>query len=329
MHSTVASNREIAGLPAFRHHVATMRGFVGVTDFDWYRFLRDRDLDEVNFWQPSGRRAFRAIDPGQPFFFKLHAPHNAIAGFGLFARHSVLPDWLAWEAFETKNGASDYATMRQRIEKYRRVAQPSPRTPYDIGCLMIAEPVFFAQDEWIDQPRDWKPNIVQGKGYDLTAGEGRRIWEACLDRARAARPELLVAEGAPRFGEPQLVRPRLGQGTFRVAVTEAYERTCAVTTEHSLPVLEAAHIRAYADGGEHTVSNGLLLRTDVHRLFDRGYVTVTPDLRFEVSRELEREWHNGRIYYALHGREVHVPRHVDSRPDPKVLAWHNETRFRG
>ena len=307
-----------------------MRGFVAVTDFDWYRFLESRaPLDEVNFWQPRGGRAFRAIDVGEPFFFKLHAPRNAIAGFGLFARHSVLPDWLAWEAFEQANGAAGFLAMRSRIEKYLKPERRSPLAHYPVGCLMVAEPVFFDEDDWIPQPRDWKPNIVSGKGYDLAVGEGLRIWEACLERAHRVRPEFLVAEGAARFGSPVSVRPRLGQGSFRIAVTEAYDRACAVTTEHSLPVLEAAHIQPYADGGEHRVKNGLLLRTDIHRLFDRGYVTVTPELRFEVGTRLRDEWHNGRDYYRLQGRRVYEPDLATERPDAELLNWHNEHRFLG
>jgi putative restriction endonuclease len=101
------------------------------------------------------------------------------------------------------------------------------------------------------------------------------------------------AETGSRYGEPQLVRPRLGQGTFRFAVLDAYG-SCAVTTEHSRPVLDAAHIRPYGEGGGHEVANGLLLRTDLHRLFDKGYVTVSPDHRLVVSKRLRDEWHNGR-----------------------------------
>lgn len=78
---------------------------------------------------------------------------------------------------------------------------------------------------------------------------------------------------AERYGKPIEIRPRLGQGGFRLAVTDAYGRACAVTQEHSLPVLEAAHIRPCGNGGAHEVQNGLLLRSDLHRLFDRGYVT--------------------------------------------------------
>lgn len=307
-----------------------MRGYVANTDHDWYGFLRGRPLDEVNFWQPRGGRGFRAIAPGEPFFFKLKAPwKHAIAGFGLLARHLVLPDWYAWETFGEANGAPDFPTMRRRIERYRPRAGQDPRTGYRIGCVMVAEPFFFAEPDWVAGPRDWRGPTVQGKTYDLAAGEGRRIWEACLERAAAARPAFVSEGEAPRFGSPRLVQPRLGQGAFRVLVTEAYENRCAVTTEHSLPVLEAAHIRPYADGGAHEVRNGLLLRTDLHRLFDKGYVTVTPDHRLDVSPTLRDEWHNGRVYYEYRGAQVHVPPEPAERPDPALLRWHNENVYRG
>jgi|HubBroStandDraft_6_1064221.scaffolds.fasta_scaffold1813619_1 hypothetical protein len=51
-----------------------------------------------------------------------------------------------------------------------------------------------------------------------------------------------------------------------------YRRRCVVTHERTLPALEAAHIRPYGEGGEHEPSNGLLLRRDLHSLFDAGYV---------------------------------------------------------
>jgi hypothetical protein len=52
-----------------------------------------------------------------------------------------------------------------------------------------------------------------------------------------------------RYGNPLMVRPRLGQGSFRVLVTETYQRRCALTGEKTLPVLEAAHIKPYAELG--------------------------------------------------------------------------------
>lgn len=104
------------------------------------------------------------------------------------------------------------------------------------------------------------------------------------------------------FGDPRTYRPRLSQGTFRVLVTDSYQRRCAVTGEKALPVLDAAHIRPIAEGGEHRLDNGLLLRTDVHRLYDKGYVTVTSDGRFLVSRRLKTDFDNGEPYMPFHER---------------------------
>ncbi|MFY3743289.1 HNH endonuclease [Anaeromyxobacter sp. Red801] len=304
-----------------------MDGYLAITDQDWFTFLRAKAPapDEVNFWQPSAHGFNRP--PGTPFLFKLKAPHNAVGGFGVFARYEPATPRLAWDAFGTKNGAPTFEAMFRRIARYAEAHGPAHR----IGCIMVATPVFFADGDWIPQPADWRPNIVSGATYDLAAGEGRRVWEACLERARraaAGSPASFARDGeAPRYGEPQLVRPRLGQGTFRVAVTGACGGACAVSGEHSLPVLEAAHIRPYADEGAHDVANGLLLRADIHRLFDTGYVTVTPDQRFVVSRRLAQEWENGRAYYEMEDRRIAVPRRVADRPDPELLRWHNENVF--
>jgi putative restriction endonuclease len=144
------------------------------------------------------------------------------------------------------------------------------------------------------------------------------------------REEPEIPESAdPRYGAPQLIQPRLGQGTFRIAVTEAYGRACAVTQEHSLPALEAAHIRPYAEEGPHQVANGLLLRADLHRLFDNGYVTVSPDFRLEVGRRLREDFANGRSYYPLHGHELRPPTSPSDRPDARFLTWHREHRYLG
>jgi putative restriction endonuclease len=102
-----------------------------------------------------------------------------------------------------------------------------------------------------------------------------------------------------------------------------------VTQEKTLPALEAAHIRPYGDGGVHEATNGLLLRRDIHSLFDAGYVTVTPDLHFEVSRRIREEFDNGKHYYALHGQKIELPVQMGQRPDLAALNWHNVNCFRG
>jgi len=303
--------------------------YVGVTDYDWFHQLSsDPTVDEVNFWRPGGGSEFKALVPGQPFLFKLHAPRNFIVGGGFFTFFSALPLSAAWEAFGPKNGTPDLDTMRDRIFKYRKQVL-DPREDPTIGCIILTEPFFFQQRDWISVPEDWRPNIVQGKGYDLTEPLGARLWEEVnLRRVGSLRewsddranPEVEFSYG--------LTRRRLGQGAFRVGVTEAYERRCAITGERTLPVLQAAHIRPVIEKGTHAISNGLLLRSDIHTLFDRGYVTVTGDHEFRVSPWLTRDWSNGRVYYALDGQSIRQPPRPEYRPDPELLEWHSKEVFR-
>ena len=304
---------------------------MAVTDKDWYRFLRQRpDLDEVNFWQPGGRRLFGTLTPGEPFLFKLHYPDNAIVGGGFFTHASRVQASVAWEAFGEKNGAASYEEMCRRIERYRRTPL-DPHGQYTIGCIILQEPFFVDEADWLPAPADFQRQTVQGKTYNLRDGIGRTLWEQVLERMRAGRGN--VAEprrpDIPLDWRERPVRQRLGQGAFRVLVTDVYERRCAVTGEKALPVLQAAHIRPVTREGPHRVDNGLLLRSDIHALFDQGYVTVTPDHRFRVSRRLKADFDNGEPYYPLSGNRIWLPGRNEDQPGREFLEWHAETVYRG
>jgi putative restriction endonuclease len=304
-----------------------VRLVIAITDKDWFDHLRAKPyLTEVNFWAPRGA-SFKALEPGELFLFKLHAPHNFIVGGGVFAYASTIPCSLAWESFGEANGAASLPEMRRRIARYRRV-DPGDRSDFLIGCRILTQPFFLNEVEWIPVPASWSRNIVTFKTYSTDESDGRALWEAVQTRAEVGGVRLVAAEGEmQRYGRPMLIRPRLGQGAFRVVVTDAYQRRCAITGERTLPALEAAHIRPYADGGSHEPNNGLLLRRDIHALFDTGYVTVTPELRFHVSRRIKEEFENGRDYYRMHGQPVALPQSALWRPDANALRWHNEDRF--
>jgi putative restriction endonuclease len=308
-----------------------MKIWVGVTDEQWFNQLSVLKPDEVNFWQPSGGRKFAALAPGEPFLFKLHSPKNFIVGGGHFVRHSPLPASLAWDAFGEKNGVASYRELLSRVRRYRK--EDDSVDPV-IGCNVLAEPFFFARAQWIPAPTSWAPNIVQGKTYDSMTSEGAALWrevqQSVAYHAGVAESSVETEETDDnRFGSEYLTRTRLGQGAFRVLVIDAYQRRCAVTGEKTLPVLEAAHIRPYASQGPHQVSNGILLRSDLHKLFDVGYVTVTPELKLEVSPRLREEWHNGREYYAHHGQPLSfMPTEASNRPRAEYLRWHNEEVYK-
>lgn len=314
-----------------------MKFYVGVTDNKWFEFLASRKPDEVNFWRPGGSGSFQVIPPWAPFLFKLHSPDNFIAGGGFFVSHSNLPLSLAWEAFREKNGAASLETLQAMIEKFRS-NKPREHDP-TIGCTILANPFFLQRRDWIPSPSNWAPSIVQGKSYESEERIGQEIWMEVQDRLARVVPKepplrtdgaSPLAEEVARYGAEFLPRARLGQGAFRVLVTDAYARRCAITGERTLPALEAAHIQPFAKSGPNVTANGLLLRSDLHKLFDSGYLSVTPDLSVQVSRKIKEEFENGRDYYKLHDRKlVVVPATEKDRPLSKFLEWHNSNTYLG
>ncbi|NLV30966.1 MAG: HNH endonuclease [Acidobacteria bacterium] len=307
-----------------------MRFYVGVTDNAWFDFIEKDGPDEVNFWRPSGRE-FSALESGEPFLFKLHKPLNFVVGGGFFIRSERLPLSLAWEVFGRKNGAATRRQFEQLIRNYRGYDEVDP----EIGCIILNQPFFIPRDHWIPAPGDWKPNIVSGKRYDDQNEWSDRLWT--LVRPWLPVPDsdepseesgTAIADPNLLYGQEYLRKSRLGQGAFRILVTDAYLKRCAISGERTLPVLQASHIKPYGEGPNH-VDNGLLLRSDLHILFDRGYLTVTPDLKVEISGRIREEYENGKDYYRFHGNPLSVlPLVPHDRPNREFLRWHNERIFR-
>ena len=172
-----------------------MRYWIGITDYDWFRFLAARpELPEVNFWQPSAGRRPVTLEQGALFLFKLHAPQGGwIVGGGFFVKYEAMPIRWTWDAFGEENGAATFDEMVARIGKYRRTKIDVHAD--QVGCLVLVEPFFIEESEWIAPPADWAPNIVQGKRYDSEVGEGARIWsQVQLALARRLPMEHAVAE---------------------------------------------------------------------------------------------------------------------------------------
>jgi putative restriction endonuclease len=107
-----------------------MRGYVAVTDGEWYRFLAERPEiadAEVNFWRPGGG-PLRTLTVGEPFFFKTHSPHNRVVGGGFYSGFATLRISEAWQLFGLANGADSLERMRERIARYRRTRSRLAKT---------------------------------------------------------------------------------------------------------------------------------------------------------------------------------------------------------
>lgn len=300
-----------------------MQIYVGITDAEWYQYLKAKNAKEVNFWRP-GSSTFKAIKENDLFLFKLHAPQNFIVGGGFFVKYSYLPTFLAWEAFGEKNGTSSLDKLNSKIRGYRERNNMNMANP-EIGCIILTDVFYFDRDDWIPAPASFSKSIVQGKSYDTKNPEGAELYNAVTNRLKIN----IDYESGNRYTE-SLTKHRIGQGAFRIEVTDAYQRRCAISGEKTLPVLEACHIKPFAEDGPNEVDNGILLKSDFHTPFDAGYITVDDHYRVDVSDRLHEDYGNGKDYYKYKGKQLLIlPGIATQRPAKKFLEWHNEHVFLG
>lgn len=114
---------------------------------------------------------------------------------------------------------------------------------------------------------------------------------------------------------------RRGQQAFRRKLLRAYRNQCAITGCKTLWVLEAAHITPYRGTRTNNLANGLILRADIHTLFDLGLISVDPaTLRVKVSSLL-----HGTEYVSLDGHPIALPENQSAQPNKAALRYHFST----
>lgn len=111
---------------------------------------------------------------------------------------------------------------------------------------------------------------------------------------------------------------RRGQPSFRKALLDAYGGRCSMTGCNVVDALEAAHIRPYSGRSSNVVCNGLLLRADIHTLFDIYLISVHPTtLRICLSPALQ-----GSPYSEISDKPLAIPAKGNQKADQSSLAWH-------
>jgi putative restriction endonuclease len=313
-----------------------MRGYVGVTDGEWYRFLAawpEVSGAVVNFWRPGGGRRFGVLEVGEPFFFKTHAPQNRVVGGGFYSGFAALPASEAWDMYGKGNGVSSLEEMLERIVHYRREPLGLHEDPL-IGCVLIRDVTFFPDEMAYEPPPGFASSIVQGKGYEMGDAAVRGYFNVLMQLVLGTPLPAELDLGrpwhaaGPVFGDPRLAPRRLAQQAFKAVVLSAYHGHCAITGTKIRPTLQAAHIRPVTRGGENRMDNGLLLRSDVHTMFDAGYLGVDPGHRLVVSPRLRTDFGNGEQFYRKAGQVIDLPDRRPDRPAREFLQWHLDVVFK-
>lgn len=318
-----------------------MRAYVFPTDTSWARYLtalqrRDPGQTEANFWLPSST-GFSALSPGDRFLFRSKADAGGqIIGGALYTEYLRMRVSEAWRFYGEANGADSLEALAQSIQRYRsRNGAPFDPDP-EIGCILLTDVTFVPHGAELPVPPGFPMTATRGRGY----GPGDTAWSAVEDAfaqvlLRADVPDLrpdsdavayLSGPTKERVDGPHWIRR--GQRWFASKMMTTYQRRCAITGSHIAPTLQAAHIRPIAKEGEHRVDNGLLLRSDVHTLFDDGYIGIDEKHRLQVSKRLREDFSNGAEFYSRAGDTILLPVQKHERPSGDVVTWHMDEVFK-
>ncbi len=296
-------------------------GAIGSTSPDWMDFHKERDSQTVCFWQPTPRDP-RELKYGDRWYF-FRRGSNRIDGYGTYVRWSNITVKAAWTLYKEGNGSLSINEFIYSLEgasssdkKISEMSEigcvelqgisyfDSPLNISDIGITPLFVPFRYIRD------RDLIEEGLFGYNNNENPEQIKMRFELCDERM--VKPRFL-----------KYLHIRDSQAKFRKKLLDVYGNVCAVTGDQPSEVLDAAHIQPYINISSNHVQNGLILRADIHRLFDKGMISITDDLCIIVSRFFLS---SNSEYEKYHQRPLIIKNDV-VRPSREALKYHRENIY--
>ncbi len=276
---------------------------VAPTDLIWFEYLKTHCLiDDINFWTPSDWRV-KSLHPGDKFIFKLKGKDDRAGGYGTFVEYKYQSLDATWKEFGTRNGFDCKSDFYQAIGGYQ--AQASSKC----GCIVLTDVVFFDS-----------PISLSSVGINFS----RQVvkFKTCTQPFpfdSTTTPQLssfnLVAT-SNKNKKSQLATYREGQGQFHTEVCAAYGKRCCISCETIPELLQAAHIQDYINKDSNHIQNGLLLRIDLHKLFDSGLLYIDDQYYVHVSSLVASPY-----YQQYNGKKITLPSNPSAWPSKDALLF--------
>lgn len=285
---------------------------ISPTDIEWFKFLRTEGLNsEINFWTPTPWNVSR-LASGDKLYFMLKSPIRKIGGYGQFVEYKNMSVNDAWNKYGFKNGCTSKQELIERLDKYKASNSSDERsvTDSEIGCIVLTNAVYYDDDKFLDLDNyeiDFSRFIVKIKYYN----ENDPLEIATQSTLKEFE---LLPTSIEKLKKSRLVTERKGQGNFRAIITTAYSNKCCITSETTPELLEAAHIQPYFDENSNHVKNGLLLRVDLHKLYDNGLLYIDESFKIHISPEVKSEF-----YRKLNGTTIRLPENNNLYPSKEAL----------
>ena len=284
------------------------------TDIDWFKFLKSRlNFQVINFWTDTPWNP-RRLNFGDKFYFLLRSPVRKIGGYAEFYDYQNLTIKEAWQKFGRGNGVNSLYELGKKA-----TGDEEPDFSTEIGCIVLQNPVFLDEADYF-HPRD----------YNLSFSNeiSKHKYYPQLDKINFENDYQQVgfsfssisADEEYQFNQESETR---GQSEFRQNLFRYYNSQGVITREHNAELLDAVHIHPHIIKNRQHPKNGILLRSDFHKLFDEGLITITPEYQVLVSAQLESDY-----YQQYHEQDIYLPDDNIFYPDHKVLEFHNCYIFR-
>lgn len=165
-----------------------------------------------------------------------------------------------------------------------------------------------------DQFKQWVPGAIQKANPSTTK---------VFDRWLKQKPTSHQLNDDEVFQVRREVLQRTGQAKFRDSMRYCYHDICAISRTTEPTALVAAHIQPVKSKGKHSVNNGMLLRADIHLMFDSGLISVDSNYRIHVSSLVKDQ-----RYVKLKGKRIHLPHDRKLWPSTQSLKQHFSKIFR-
>lgn len=278
---------------------------LAVTDETWFDYQRSHGfIDKVNFWTPS-RIGPTRISKGDFFVFKLKGAGDRIGGFGTFEEYRFQSLEETWTEFGRKNGADSKADFLNTLTRFKS------NNGKDCGCVVLNNVVYF------DEPINRESVGITAKPAQLYAYDSGQF---PFDDILVSHSSFSLVQNATKKKKIQISTVREGQAAFHTAVSKAYQSKCCITGETTPELLQAAHIQDYINKNSHHIQNGLLLRVDIHKLFDSGLLFIDQDYCVHVSSLVTTQ-----EYHDLEGTQISLPTNSSEWPSLDALKFKEES----
>ena len=287
---------------------------IAPTDLNWFSQLRNNGFNqsEVNFWTPTPWN-IKGLKTNDLLYFMLKSPIRKLGGYGKFSTYKNMSPEEAWNNFGTNNGVSNLSELQGRASFYIK-KQTGRRIGSEIGCILLSEIELFDDDDF-QTPEEllgvsFARQIVKIKIFDsIENNVGARSTDSpILD------PPFQSQKHNKKKLKSVALTQRKGQTKFRNEVLNAYGGKCAITGTDEQAVLEAAHIENYINEHSNHINNGVCLRADIHKLFDKHLISVDEHFTVRVSKKI-----NDPEYTKYNGRKLSLPRRKSDYPLGELL----------